>query len=462
MPEGVLIIDSGGRIQYWNAAMEKLTGHAAQDAIGASTAILNCDETKSTEVPDGNTTREEQWLKHDAERSVFREECTLYTRTGENIPVLKSARILRDNEGNAAVLLETVTDLRHRDDPSPIKPVTAKKKTAHCGPGQLVGASHAMQEIYDRIRLAAQSDATVLIHGDTGTGKELVADAIHRLSARRHASFIKVNCSALPENLLESELFGHIKGAFTGATTNKIGRFEAAEGGTLLLDEIGDISPLIQLKLLRVIQERTFERVGEARPRKADVRVIAATHRNLREGVEKGTIREDFYYRIKVFDIRTPSLVERTEDIPLLADAFIARFNQRTGKQIHGLSGEVIRVFMDYCWPGNVRELENAIEHAFVTCTDDTINMQDLPLELQTAQIRLAECRRKGLPPTLAFTPSRYAPNSREELIAILESCGWNKTEAARRLGIERSTVWRRMKRWNIPLSGFPPAADRS
>jgi len=320
------------------------------------------------------------------------------------------------------------------------------------GLGRLVGNGYVMQEVYERIRLAAKSEATVLIHGDTGTGKELIADAIHRLSERRHKPFVKVNCSALSENLLESELFGHVKGAFTGAVSDKIGRFEAAEGGTILLDEIGDLSPIIQLKLLRVIQERVYERVGETKHRIADVRVLAATHRNLREGVSQGRIRQDFYYRIKVFDIHAPSLIERREDIPLLASSFIQSFNRRTGKAIKGCSAEVNYIFMDYCWPGNVRELENAVEHAFVTCQGEIIELGDLPVELRTSQRRMMECQRDTTILRTNFPVSDHPTGSKEELLAILESCGWNKANAARKLGVQRTTIWRRMKKWGISL----------
>ncbi len=456
MPDGLLALDATCRIRLWNPPMEKLTGYPAAEVIGKSCAILECADCSSETRDEAPVPVESLLMQQQQDAGIIRSECSVRARNGELLPVLKSARALRDKSGAVTGLVETLTDLRYRKRLEAEVAASARRGGEVPGLERLVGGSYAMNEVYERIRLAAQSDATVLIHGDTGTGKELVADAIHLLSARKHGPFIKVNCSALPESLLESELFGHVKGAFTGASSDKIGRFEAAEGGTLLLDEIGDISPLIQLKLLRVIQERVYERVGESKHRTANVRVIAATHRNLREGVAEGKIREDFYYRIKVFDIRAPSLVERKEDIPVLAAAFIDRFNRRTGKVIEGFSAAVNYVFMDYCWPGNVRELENAIEHAFVTCQETTIDMRDLPIELQTAQIRLAECRRQGLAPMLAFASPAHAPNGKEDLLNALEACDWNKAEAARQLGVERTTVWRRMKKWGIPLSGKP------
>ena len=232
---------------------------------------------------------------------------------------------------------------------------------------------------------------------------------------------------------------------------DKRGRFETADGGTILLDEIGDISPLIQLKLLRVIQEREFERVGETRVRKTDVRVVAATHRKLRELVASGHFREDFYYRIKVFDIEMPALVERRKDISILANLFLQRFSRLTGKAIESFSPEVNYVFMDYCWPGNVRELENAVEHAFVTCQGKVIELKDIPYEIRSYEQRERECNHR-VRGDVQIAPQRRRLRSREELIDVLRDCDWNKSEAARLLGVDRSTVWRRMKQWDIPL----------
>ncbi|MEA2067900.1 MAG: sigma 54-interacting transcriptional regulator, partial [Verrucomicrobiota bacterium] len=436
MPDGLLALDADCRIRLWNPSLEKLTGYAAADVVGETCTVLECSSCVGGTREGAMLSSECALLQQSTEQGVVRRECTILSRGGERIPILKSSRILRNGTGHAIGLVETLTDLRFR------KRMEAEAASLGNGGNSmqklrcLVGGSHAMNQVYERIQLAAQSETTVLIQGDTGTGKELVADAIHYLSARKLGPFIKVNCSALPENLLESELFGHVKGAFTGAFSDKIGRFEAAEGGTLLLDEIGDISPLIQLKLLRVMQERVFERVGETTQRSADVRVLVATHRNLREGVAAGKIREDFYYRIKVFDIRSPSLLEHKEDIPVLTAAFVARFNQRTGKQIAGVAPEVNYVFMDYCWPGNVRELENAIEHAFVTCQGNMIELQDLPLELRTVRTRMAECKRETSGTPTVPPPEPPPPGGREELVEVLAACGWNKAEAARRLGV--------------------------
>jgi PAS domain S-box-containing protein len=453
MPSGLVALDRENRVRLWNNAMEKITGYSAEEVNGKSCSFLNCAKcAKSLDVKSKLKAPGASAID-DCDGLVENMECSIYTKSGEMIPILKNARVLLDDIGQAIGIVETITDLRYRK--SLEKEIEAWRGTVSvaAGMGLLVGNGHKMRDVYDRIQLAAKSDATVLVHGDTGTGKELAANAIHMNSSRRDKPFIKLNCSALSESLLESELFGHVKGAFTGAVNDKIGRFEAANGGTIFMDEIGDISPLIQLKLLRVIQERVYERVGDMTPHKTDVRVIVATHRNLRELVNEGRFREDFYYRIKVFDIKMPSLMERKEDIPLLCNAFMERFRRATGKEIEGISEEVNHVFMDHCWPGNVRELENAIEHAFVTCQGGVIKVKDLPREIRQPEIRQAECRNKIKGMGTAVDYSSYTVSSKEEMIKILNDCGWNKAEVARRLGVERSTVWRRMKKWGIDMN---------
>ncbi len=443
MPSGVVVMDSDYKVQLWNAAMERITGYMADEVLGRQCSFLNCEKCNKNMHDDA-----------DCNEIAHNVECTIASKRGESIPVLKNARILTDSPGRRIGVVEVITDLRYKKTLE--KEIEAWRGTVSvsAGMGLLVGNSYKMRDVYERIRLAADTDATVLIHGDTGTGKELAANAIHMNSARRDKPFIKLNCSALTESLLESELFGHVKGAFTGAIKDKTGRFEAADGGTIFMDEIGDISPLIQLKLLRVIQERVYERVGENIPRKVDVRIIVATHRDLRELVKAGKFREDFYYRIKVFDIKMPSLNERKEDIPLLTNAFIERFRRATGRNITAVSDRVMHIFMDHCWPGNVRELENAIEHAFVTCRTEVIDVDDLPLEIRREDIRRQECNSRlnnsGLPSDRNYNV--YSGNTKDDLLALLEECNWNKTEVARRLGVDRSTVWRRMKKFGIEL----------
>jgi two-component system, NtrC family, response regulator HydG len=302
----------------------------------------------------------------------------------------------------------------------------------------IVGKSAKMQKIYTLLNALANLRTTVLITGESGTGKEIVAKALHYGGSRSKGPFVTVNCAALAESLLESELFGHAKGAFTGADRDKIGRFESADGGTILLDEIGDISPLIQLKLLRVLQEKEFERVGESKPRKVDVRVIASTNRNLKEALQKGQFRQDLYYRLNVMEIELPPLREKYEDVPLLINHFCDVFNKSYEKDITGVSDEVLETFMNYHWPGNVRELEHAIERAFVLCRDGIIQLEHIPAEIRDyrrAYKRVSENRTGDDP---------------DEILQALERTGWNISKAARLLGISRWTMYRRFEKYAI------------
>ena len=298
---------------------------------------------------------------------------------------------------------------------------------------QIIGKNHNMQEIYGLLENLADTETTVLITGESGTGKELVAKALHYESIRSTKPLVTVNCSALAENLLESELFGHVKGAFTGAVKNKVGRFQMADGGTIFLDEIGEIAPFIQLKLLRFLQEKEFELVGDSKPIKVDVRVIAATNRNLKEKVRSGEFREDLYYRLKVVEVSLPPLRERRDDIPLLAHHFRDLFNEKLNKNIDGISNDALIRFMGYSWPGNIRELEHAIEHAFVLCRDRTIMVDHLPVEIR-------EHSRKRSPAPV----KKYVTEPRE-ILRALNKTGWNKARAARLLGISRRTIYRKI-----------------
>jgi len=261
------------------------------------------------------------------------------------------------------------------------------------------------------------------------------------------AGWKAVNCSALSESLLESELFGHVKGAFTGALRDRAGRFEEAQGGTLFLDEIGDISPLIQVKLLRVLQEREIERVGESEKRKIDIRVITATNNDLYSLVSRGKFREDLYYRLKVFPIHIPPLRDRKVDIPLLVSHFIKSQNRKTGKGIIGFTQSAMRILLDYNWQGNVRELENAIEHAFVLCMNKNIDIFDLPVEIRKVNYKPA------VHSTRQYSSSNERKKlTRELLLEILTDSGWNKAEVARRVGLSRASIWKYMKKWDIPM----------
>ncbi len=305
--------------------------------------------------------------------------------------------------------------------------------------GNMVGKNQRMREIYSLLEDLSRTETTVLVTGDSGTGKELIAEALHYSGPRAKKPLVRVNCSALSENLLESELFGHVRGAFTGAVRDKVGRFKLAHGGTIFLDEIGDISPRIQLKLLRVLQEKEIERVGDTTTMKVDVRVVAATNQNLRERVASGEFREDLYYRLKVVEIQLPPLRERRDDIPMLIDHFVRSFNLEMGRHVNGLTEEARSALMNYPWPGNIRELKHAIEHAFVLCRGQTIEERHLPTEVFHPQDIIANI----------LTPADRAVD-RGALQSALERAGGNKTKAARILGVSRQTVYRKLREFEL------------
>lgn len=306
----------------------------------------------------------------------------------------------------------------------------------------LIGKSPKMQQVFELIRTVAKSNATVLIEGETGTGKELVAKALHAEGQRSKGPFVSLNCAALPEGLLESELFGHEKGAFTGAIAQKKGKFEYANGGTIFLDEIGDISPNTQVRLLRVLQEREFNRVGGNEIIKVDVRVITSSNRDLKKRVEEGEFREDLYYRLHVVPIGVPPLRERTEDIPILAHYFLKKYNTENNKNIREFAPEVLEIFMEYTWPGNVRELENAIEYSVVLSHEDVIQLGHLPPALKKT------CLAESTGVSQDIKALREV--ERQHIIKILEETNWNLTHTAKTLGISRSTLHLKLKEYNL------------
>lgn len=302
---------------------------------------------------------------------------------------------------------------------------------------RIIGSSAPMQAIYGLLEKLAQVPTSVLITGESGTGKELIVDALHQRGVRREKPLVKVNCSALSENLLETELFGHVKGAFTGSIKDNPGRFELAQGGTIFLDEIGDISLRLQVKLLRVLQEKIIERVGDATPIVVDVRVVAATHQDLASKIRSGEFREDLFYRLKVVNIALPPLRERRTDIPLLVGHFIELFNTRFCRQVRGVSAAVERFFLSYHWPGNIRELEHVIEHAFILCQQDQLELEHLPPDL---------------PLTSVVKPLQLQADPAAAIGAALSQAGGNKAKAARLLGMSRRTIYRKITEFNIPV----------
>jgi PAS domain S-box-containing protein len=444
MADGVFTMDPEGRISSWNPAMERISGYRAEEVLGKTCDTLRFSRCFGKKCPAG--IKKCGIIEHgDSEVK----ECALQHKEGHTVAVIKNAGVVRDENNEVIGVVETVTDMTELNRARRKIEEAARRLGEMHRLDNIIGKSRAMQDVFTAIKAAAASDATVLIQGDSGTGKELVAGAIHYNSDRASRPLITVNCSALSETLLESELFGHVKGAFTGALRDRSGRFEEAEGGTVFLDEIGELSPYIQVKLLRVLQEREVERVGESKRRKINIRIIAATHRNLYDRVLEGAFREDLYYRLKVFPIQLPPLWRKKDDIPLLVGHFVEKYNRKTAKQIQGVSQATLRILMDYHWPGNVRELENTIEHAFVVCNRELIEPDDLPVEL-----REARCR-----PPVRETAGRAVPRAyrrrnigREQLLEVLYDSDWNKAEAARRFGVSRTAIWKYMKKYHIPL----------
>lgn len=424
--DGVFTTDSEGKITFANKAAEEITGYAAKEAFGRYCYEIfrlctRCalKETVQTEKP------------------ILNLAVTILNKEGREIPVSLSTAVLRNEKGQVIGGVETFRNL------SPIEGLK-KELSQKYTLGDIISKNYRIHEIFDVLPGIAESDSTVLIQGPSGTGKELFATAIHTLSRRDAKPFIKVNCGALPDPLLESELFGYVKGAFTDAKRDKPGRFALANGGTLLLDEVGEMSPSLQVKLLRVLQQKEYEPLGSTSPMRTDVRVIAATNKDLSKLIREGRFREDLFYRLNVVRIDLPPLAERKEDIPLLVNAFIEKFNARTGKRIIGVSSEALRFLMRYDYPGNVRELENIIERAFVVCSKDLIGTGCLPKEMIGGQKET---------PAPAHLLNAIGPLEQAEAKMIDETIKkneGNRIKAARELGMSRITLWRKRKKYGL------------
>jgi len=355
---------------------------------------------------------------------------------GDRIPISLSTAVLRNASGGVVGGAETFRDLSEVE-------ALRRELAGRYRIGDIVSRSPLMDRLFKVLPAIAASPSTVLILGETGTGKELVARTIHALSPRRAAPFVAVNCGALPDTLLESELFGYKAGAFTGANRDKPGRMALVKGGTLLLDEIGDVSPAMQIRLLRVLQDHTYEPLGATRTAKVDARIIAATNQNLDAARQNGTFRDDLYYRINVVRLELPPLRDRREDIPILVDHFIGHFNRLQQKSIRSIGAEALSLLMAYDWPGNVRELENAIERAFILCTEGCIEISHLPEELTAGRV---------LPPVSADIQTLHRLIDAQSIQTALEQNNYNRLAAAKALGIHKTTLFRRLKRLGITL----------
>jgi PAS domain S-box-containing protein len=419
--EGIVTVDAKMNVTKVNNAFELICGLSGKEIIGRrlSSVPFRCSQACIGVL--------EEVLQTRKEIKTRRIECR--NQDKNNPIVVLSSSPLRDRENRFSGAALVIRDITRECD-------LEDRVKDRCKFMNLIGKSKKMQEIYTLLEDLADSGATVLITGESGTGKELAAEALHYGGCRAQHPYVKVNCSALADSLLESELFGHIKGAFTGAVKDQSGRFELADKGSLLLDEIGDISAGLQLKLLRVIQEKEFERVGESTPIHVNVRIISSTNRNLKELVRMKKFREDLYYRLKVVEITLPPLRDRMEDIPLLVEHFCTQLNNRSNKKIDGVSDNVLQLFSEYSWPGNVRELEHVLEHAFTVCRMDCILVDHLPGEIKTF--------RKSVSPSFGKNSANSAVDIKD-IQAALKMTDGNKAKAARLLGINRKTIYRKL-----------------
>ena len=446
IPVGVALLDTNLQLQAMNRALEAMTGFSREEAIGVGCSHIIRNNLCTQQCP------AKQALESDRTVHV---EGDIINRERQKIPVMVHASVLKDSEGQPLGVIETIEDI------SLLRELDKKTQITHDF-GDLVGHSPKMQKLLDILPIIAQTDSSVLITGETGTGKDLIASVIHRVSPRAQGPFIKVNCGALPETLLESELFGHTRGAFTGAVRDKPGRFQLADGGTLYLTEIGDLPLTLQVKLLTFLDDREIIPLGGTRSARADVRLIAATHRDLQAMVRQDNFREDLLFRLNVVRLEIPPLRERDGDIRLLMEYFLNKFNRQFQKKIRGFSPEVIEILRRYPYPGNVRELGNMVEYATNVCRETMIIPEHLPdylggpwdesLQPEVAMTGGEEDISPGLEESKKVVGNRLNWREMERRMiseALLKSKG-NRTKAAKLLGWGRSTLWRKMKQHNL------------
>ena len=419
--DGVFTVDRDFVITSFNPAAERITGFAAADALGKQ-----CYEVFRTDVCHRHCALRDA-LAHVG--PVANARVNIISRNGVEKPIVVSATVLEE-DGEITGAVEFFRDL------SAVENLQQRLEQREALAG-IVSGSDAMRRVISTLPNIARSDCSVLISGPSGSGKELVAQAIHNLSPRRYGPYVKINCAALPATLLESELFGYVRGAFTDARRDKPGHFALANGGTLLLDEIGEMDPSLQVKLLRVLHDGEYLPLGSTTAQRTDARVIASTNADLKRLIDEGRFRSDLYFRINVVSVELPSLASRPEDIPSLAQHFLEKLRMRTGKDVHGLSTPALRVLCNYHYPGNVRELENAIEHAVVMCDGELIHPSHLPRHVLDAHDGAAP------PPAVEAT-------ERQLILQALERCRGNRSHAARELGMHRTTLWRKLKSYRL------------
>jgi len=439
MMEGVVVVDPKGMIQTVNRAMEEITGYTQHELIGQSCAMIRCSACFSA---DQTAARKQCELFQNG--IIAPAKCVLATKDGSLRHVMKTATLIRDDDAQIMGGVELFMDISELAAQERLITRLRRELSQEDGFQGILGKSAAMLQLFSLISPAAQSEAPVIIYGESGTGKELVARAIHNLSPRRQGPYIRVNCKALQESLLETELFGPGHGAFSGADPTRLGHFEAAHGGDIFLDEVADLPLTLQAKLLRVLCEKVIEREGGQKPIVVDVRVITATNRDLQQLVAEGCFREDLFYRLNVIPIHLPPLRERREDIPLLAEAFIERTRLKTRKPVADLSKEALELLMRYDWPGNVRELINAMEYAFMLCPEGNILPEHLPVHLS----------QKGAVRPWGTSKAQEGSRARdkESLVRALKGAGGKMKAAAKSLGVSRVTLWKWLKYHKIKV----------
>jgi PAS domain S-box-containing protein len=431
--DGVFTVDMDWKITSFNQAAERITGISKDKALGRY-----CWEVFSTSICEQRCALRQTM---ETGRPIVNSAIFIVNSEGDRIPVSISTALLQNKTGNVIGGVETFRDLSVVEE---LRKELAGKHSFL----DIISKNSEMQRLFEMLELVSESDTTVLLEGESGTGKELFAKAIHSLSHRRKGPMITVNCGAIPDTLLESELFGYKAGAFTDAKKDKAGRLALAEGGTLFLDEIGDISQLLQVRLLRVLQDKVYEPLGSTKSEKANVRVVSATNKNLEDLIEQGLFRKDLYYRINVIKLSLPPLRKRKEDIPLLTDHFIRRFNRLKGKDIQGLSSEVLPLLMSHDYAGNIRELENIIEYAVVVCKNSLIGVEHLPEYL----CRKSSSKGKRMPEDKSSEALSLKDMEKNFLLEALMKNNWNRSVTAARMGIHTTTLWRKIKRLNLEI----------
>jgi PAS domain S-box-containing protein len=426
--DGVFTVDHNWRITSFNRAAEEITGTLREEAIGRY-----CWEVFRSNMCEGDCALKRTMKEG---KSFVSSSTYIISSSSKKVPITVSTSPLRDGQGEILGGVETFRDHSLVEE-------LRRELSGGRGVGDMVSRSKAMKKIFAILPQVAESDSTVLIEGETGTGKELMAQALHNLSSRKDNQFVAINCGALPDTLLESELFGYKAGAFTGADRDKPGLFEIAGGGTIFLDEIGETSPAFQVRLLRVLEEKEFQPLGAIQKIKTDSRIVAATNRNLQEMVEAGGFRRDLFYRINIMRLALPPLRDRMEDIPLLLDRFIEKMNRIKGKVVSGVSNEAMALLIGHDYQGNIRELENIVEHAFILCQNAEIEVEHLPPYLsQRAQ-------EKNVPVTMEENREK---TEAETILAVLRRHNYNRLAAAQELGIHKATLFRKLKKYNLIL----------